>query len=186
MRRRESEGDRKRPQARLGSRQAERVGWSWPGRRDCEAPARRAEGQAGNTEGCSSARRCPCQVREAALMGEWQVPAGRVPKATESGATACVSGHVGAGAVPGRPGAASLPGAPLSWRYPAARPPEDPRGRQSLPQPAPQGALASGSALRLKDCSPSTPHPLVPELPGRAPAPHPESTSPQLWPSAHC
>lgn len=28
-------------------------------------------------------------------MGEWQVPAGRVPKATESGATACVSGHVG-------------------------------------------------------------------------------------------
>lgn len=48
--------------------------------------------------------------------GERQVPAGRVPKATESGAAACVSGHVGAGAVPGRPGAASLPGAPLSWR----------------------------------------------------------------------
>lgn len=27
-------------------------------------------------------------------MGEWQVPVGRVPKATESGATACVSRHV--------------------------------------------------------------------------------------------
>lgn len=78
-------------------------------------------------------------------MGEWQVPAGRVPKATESGATACVSGHVGAGAVPGRPGAASLPGVPLSWRYPAACPPRDPRGRQSLPPARP----ARGTGLML-------------------------------------
>lgn len=59
-------------------------------------------------------------------MGEWQVPAGRVPKATESGATACASGHVGARAVPGRPRAASLPGVPLSWSYPAACLPKDP------------------------------------------------------------
>lgn len=94
---------------------------------DCKAPERRAGGQAGNTEGRSSSSRRPCQVGEAALTGEWQVPAGRVPKATESGATACVSGHVGTRAVPGRPRAASLPGVPLSWRYPAA----------SQPQPAP-------------------------------------------------
>lgn len=93
---------------------------------DCKAPERRAGGQAGNTEGRSSSSGRPCQVGEAALTGEWQVPAGRVPKATESGATASVSGHVGARAVPGRPGAASLPGVPLSWRYPAARQPKDP------------------------------------------------------------
>ena len=59
-------------------------------------------------------------------MGEWQVPAGQVPKATESGATACVYGHVGAGVMPRRPRAASLPGVPLSWRYPEARQPKGP------------------------------------------------------------
>ena len=65
-------------------------------------------------------------------------------------------------ASPGRP----CPGATLQ----PARLGTPEEGRAS-PQPAPQGALGSGSALRLKDCSPSTPHPLVPELPGRAPAP---------------
>lgn len=59
-------------------------------------------------------------------MEEWQVPAGQVPKATESGVIACVFGHVGAGAMPGRPRAASLPRVPLSWRYSEARQPKDP------------------------------------------------------------
>lgn len=97
----------------LESLQAERVCWSWPRGTDCKAPERQAEGQAGNTEGCSSSRRQSCQVGEAALTGEWQVPAGRVLKATESGATACVFGHVGAGASPWRPTAASLPEMPV-------------------------------------------------------------------------
>lgn len=149
-----------------GSRHAERVCWSWPGRTDCEAPARQAEGQAGNTRGCSSARRWPCQVREAALTGEWQVPAGRVPKATESGATACVSGHVGAGAA-GRPGAASLPGVPLSWRYPQPAHLETPEeGRASPARPARgTGLMLSFEAERSFSLHP---HLLDPELPSRA------------------
>lgn len=125
-------GGRKRPRVRLGSHQAERVCWSWPARDRLQGPREAGRGPSWKYRGplqlqrsASSSGR-PCQVGEAALTGEWQVPAGRVPKATESGATASVSGHVGARAVPGRPGAASLPGVPLSWRYPAARQPKDP------------------------------------------------------------
>lgn len=106
-------------------------------------------GQAGNTEGCSSSRRRPCQAGEAALTGEWQVPAGRIPKATESGATACVSGHVGAGAVPGRPRAASLPGVPLSWRYPAAPRPKAPNECGAPPRCADLGQGA-GPCLQTR------------------------------------
>lgn len=51
---------------------------------------------------------------------QWQVPDRQVPKGTASGATSCVSRHVGAGVQPGRPGAASLPRVPLSWRCPTA------------------------------------------------------------------
>lgn len=88
--------------------------------------------QAGNTEVCFSSRRRRCQVGEVALTGEWQVPAGRIPKATESGATACVSGHVGAGAMPGRRRAASIPRVPLCWHYPASlRTPEECRDPQN-------------------------------------------------------
>lgn len=110
------------------SRSHQLRGCPGPGPRgtDCKAPERQAGGQAGNTEGCSSSRRQPCQVGEAALTGNWQVPARRVPKGTESGATACVSGHVGAGAQPGRPGAASLPRVSLSWHCPMALQPMDP------------------------------------------------------------
>lgn len=44
------------------------------GGQTAEAPAGRAEGQAGNTEGCSARGDGPAS-QEAALMGEWQVPA---------------------------------------------------------------------------------------------------------------
>lgn len=75
---------------------------------------------AGNAEVCFSSRRRPCQAGEVALTGEWQVPARQIPKATKSGATACVSGHVGAGAVPRRRRAASIPRVPPSWHYPTS------------------------------------------------------------------
>lgn len=51
------------------------------------------------------------------------------------------------------------------------------KGRAS-PQPAPQGALTSGSTLKLKDCSPSTPHLLDPELPPPILRPPPHGSSP--------